>query len=66
MPYDGDNVPASTRRASNAGRPPATRYSCRMSGVFAKRFGRYVSFHSSSSATSSSSSQRVFFHVKYV
>ena len=37
-----------------------------MSGVLAKQFGRYVSFHSSSCPMNSSSSQRVFFHVKYV
>ena len=39
-PVDGESVAASTSRASKAGRPPSCRYSCRMSGVFAKKFGR--------------------------
>jgi hypothetical protein len=65
MPYDGESVAASTSRASNAGGPPCCRYSWRMSGVFAKKFG---------GRTAPVDDLRhelvelrfVFFHVKYV
>src|ERR671915_1054246 len=68
MPYVGDSVAASTRRVSKAGGPPWTRYSLRMSGVLAKKFGRQYSCmpESASSCMYSVSSWREFFQVKYV
>ena len=63
-----DSVAASSRRTRNAGRPPFTRYSLRMSGVFAKRLPRKYSTHRAcvSSSKYSRSSHALFFHVKYV
>src|SRR5918992_5761144 len=68
MPYVGDSVAASTRRVWNAGGPPCTRYSLRMSGVLAKKFGRQYSCipEWASSSMYSVSSWRPFFQVKYV
>src|ERR671914_104807 len=68
MPYVGESVAASTRRVSKAGGPPCTRYSLRMSGVLAKKFGRQYSCmpEKASSCMYSVSSWRPFFHVKYV
>ncbi len=56
------------RRIWNAGRPPCCRYSCRMSGVFANRFGRMYSRTSVlvSSVKYSVISSFAVRHVKYV
>jgi hypothetical protein len=68
MPYSGDSVAASTRRTRNAGRPPVCRYSCRMSGVLAKKLPRKYSAMSVcvSSVRYSRSSHDVLRQVKYV
>src|SRR5829696_824026 len=67
MPYEAPSVAASTKRTWNAGRPPCCRYSCRMSGVLANRFGRMYSRTPVcvSSVKYSVNSSRVLRQVKY-
>src|SRR5690242_21380334 len=68
MPYNGNRVAASNKRIRNAAGPPCTRYSLRMSGVFANRLPRKYSTigESVSSSRYSRKSALEFFHVKYV
>ncbi len=65
MPHDGESVAASTARILNAGGPPCWRYSFRMSGVLAKKFGRMqVAAGPDSSSMYSVSSSAVLRQVK--